>query len=363
MRNYIPTLKECEDLVKNNECFYSNYQEVNGITVASFTYRYAEYEDFLKPGALNIRGITFNRDTGELLALPFWKFFNYGENPFTDIEKVKDWGIRGITQKLDGSLVYFFMANGKIRAKTKFSCTSPQAELAMKMFTKERGLCDFIMDAVYQGKTPMFELIGPDNQIILNYDKNKLVYIGSRDMKTGKYYNPYDSSISRFVINMHVPIEVCFGNIETIYDYCKESDKMEEGFVAEFKNGELVKFKTRKYFDMHRVVSSVQDERAIAELSLNEQIDDVIVMLPEDFKERVRAISEKVRHTYRDMVVDAELFCSKWKGLLQKEYALKGIEEFGKEDFRFHMCISMRGGKFDEERNKEHFIRNKLWQQ
>ncbi len=46
-----------------------------------FSYRLASYSDFLKPNALNCRGVMFQMlDSGPLLvSLPMEKFFNLGE--------------------------------------------------------------------------------------------------------------------------------------------------------------------------------------------------------------------------------------------------------------------------------------------
>lgn len=356
MRNYIPTLEECIKLVDENECFYSNFQVVNGVRVASFSYRLASYSDFLLPGALNLRGITYNADTGELLALPFWKFFNYGENPFTDADKVNEWKIFISTQKMDGSLVYFFKIGERIFSKTKFSIDSPQACMGMELVTDE--IYGFIDGVLKEGMTPMFELIGPDNQIVLEYDENNLVFIGARHMKTGTYFGPDTFVLPSFIKE---PEFYEWGSSEEIKEYCSNSNKMEEGFVVQYENEELVKFKTKKYFNMHHLVSSVNTESSIARLTLDEQIDDVISILPDGIKEHVGEVRDKVVRSYNHMMHSASKFYEDNGSLVQKEYALKAIDEFGKGKLVFSVAMNYKNGTIDETRVKERFVSQKLW--
>ena len=58
-------------------------EEVYGIKTRSFNYRLDVFQSFNQCGARNFRGTTFDIESKELLALPFYKFFNYNQSEFT----------------------------------------------------------------------------------------------------------------------------------------------------------------------------------------------------------------------------------------------------------------------------------------
>ena len=51
------------------------------------------------------RGIAFCTKTGEVLSRPYQKFFNIGEKPETQIDKINLYEPHVILEKLDGSMV------------------------------------------------------------------------------------------------------------------------------------------------------------------------------------------------------------------------------------------------------------------
>src|SRR5689334_6486551 len=70
----------------------------------------------------NSRGLILNVKTGEVVARPFAKFFNYGEEmPADDNEIVS------ITEKMDGSLGILYREDGQFKIATRGSFISDQA--------------------------------------------------------------------------------------------------------------------------------------------------------------------------------------------------------------------------------------------
>lgn len=356
-RNYIPSYEECLALVRDNECFYHKIEPVNGVNVASFTYRLASYGDFCKPGALNMRGITFDVDTGELLALPFHKFFNHGENPFTDPKLIETWTIANVREKVDGSLIYFFKTGDKLHAKTKFDCSAPQAMFALDQVEKNPEWKTWIEDMINDDWTPMFEMVGPSNRIVLPYNVDHLIYLGCRNMKTGKVnYERYLPS------RMISPAPSMFTNVQTIIEYCQSSNALEEGFVVEFTNGEIVKYKTRKYVDLHHTLSSLTNEKNLASLILKEQLDDLFELIPGEYHDEIRAFETKVKAKYNHLLHAGNEFYEEYKGLTNKTYAIIAIDIFGKTSYEFSIAMNLKTGKFDEEKFIERIIANKFWE-
>lgn len=110
------------------------------------------------------RGLILNVKTGEIVANPFPKFFNYGE---VDVKIPAEKPI--VIEKMDGSLGILYWLHGDPYIATRGSFVSEQALWATKWF---RENCD--PDKFNQDYTFLFEIIYPANRSaistkILNY--------------------------------------------------------------------------------------------------------------------------------------------------------------------------------------------------
>lgn len=95
-------------LTLESETFYAQDFQLDSSVYRIFNYRLSSYSDFLRPAALECRGIMFeldeqNRCIKRLASRPMQKFFNLNENPMTmdlDLSKVDT-----VELKADGSLM------------------------------------------------------------------------------------------------------------------------------------------------------------------------------------------------------------------------------------------------------------------
>ena len=70
-----------------------------------------------------------------------------------------------ITAKLDGSLgIAYTHPEGEVRLATRGSMTSHQATEATRIWQEK-----YRRVAIPEGTTPLFEIIYPDNRVVLNY--------------------------------------------------------------------------------------------------------------------------------------------------------------------------------------------------
>lgn len=149
---------------------------------------------------LRCRGIIFNRETGEVIARPFEKFFNLGtaNMPETDPESPEfmknlsaepDWTMTQPTvyEKVDGFLCTLYRWNGTEYIASKGSFTSPHAKWATAWYRKHRnGIHIWPEDY-----TPVFEGICPDLRIVVNYkERNELILLALIKIETGEELNP-----------------------------------------------------------------------------------------------------------------------------------------------------------------------------
>lgn len=359
MKN-IPSYQDCIELVNNNDVFISKDEDINGTVITTFTYRYANYGDFQKKYARNIRGIVFNKKTKEILALPFHKFFNYGEIP--NVQNIIDEnGVKRITVKADGSLIYFFMIDDKLYAKTKFNSFSVQSEYAIQIVNNNKKLKENIIRLIKESKTPLFEFVSPRNRIVIQYNKEQLIYLGSRNMITGDYdfrTIPDIDNIEYYLFNTR-DIDIGISNINNISDL--------EGVVITLNNDDMIKIKTENYLNSHYLVNGIFNERNLASLLINDEIDDIISKFADDdnILSFIEQTKKKVLPVYNNYIYLSKLFYDNNKDLDRKDYAIKLQATYTDKNI-FGLAMSYYLGVSEEEAEnkfKEKFISKKLWEE
>ena len=115
---------------KEDSAFYESKFVVDGYNISVFNYRLAPYKDFVTPSeyrsevkAYEMRGLTFvfNND-GSIFNrfLLLEKFFNLNQVPESMYSIVKDYKIKFVNNKEDGSIAsYIQLPNGKVIGKSK----------------------------------------------------------------------------------------------------------------------------------------------------------------------------------------------------------------------------------------------------
>lgn len=197
------------------------------------------------------RGLILDVSTLEVVARPFDKFWNWipEQGEMTTAE------IKEITEKMDGSLGILYRENGELKIATKGSFTSDQALWATEKL-KEFNLSD-----LPNSLTLMFEIIYPDNRILVDYlGAERLVLIGVRDRHTGEDYtaDQMRAIAEQFGLDM---VEVIDGTPEELVEKALEIPAHEsEGWVMRFEDGTRWKLKGRRYLELHRIVSFLSED-------------------------------------------------------------------------------------------------------
>lgn len=330
------------DLVRKNEAFYTVDHVINGSTYRVFTYRLASYTDFLEPDALECRGHMFRVDSGvELVSLPFEKFFNLNENPMTtdlDLSQVDF-----IHEKRDGSLISTYMHEGEVRLKSKTALTSDQALDAMRLMHEDPTLKAMIDSAVKQGWTVCMEYTSPENRIVLPYQTHELRVLGARDNETGAHagYEDLFFEFGDYMIEDHSH----HGSYAEEFIASIPSMKGIEGFVIGLHGGQRIKVKTDEYFGLHRAKDSIQSDRRLFEVCVNDSSDDLRSMFHDDAYtlNRITEMEKVAGHAYNNLVQSVQDFHKSNKGLDQKSYAIRGQKEL--ERIGFHCAMTMFQGR------------------
>lgn len=193
------------------------------------------------------RGLILSRATGEVVARPFDKFFNWGENgrfPTPGATLV------GVQEKMDGSLGIGYVLNGEHYIATRGSRFSPQAQWATEWLRANEG--PFSADW-----TLLYEIIYPENRIVVDYEGwSGLVLLAARSIHTGEYASEAVLDEWAALHYLHRPHSFSFDSPDAIIAAAAEL-KGAEGWVAKFSDGSRWKFKGDEYRMLHRIISGL----------------------------------------------------------------------------------------------------------
>jgi RNA ligase len=285
------------------------------------------------PWAREARGITFSKYPGDVVSRPFHKFFNVNERASTQLNLL-DWNrVVRVMDKRDGSMIHpvpFTHPNAgvnKIAFKSKKTFESDVALIA-NQFLKESDYFNFCHHMyVAHEATPIFELTGPKNRIVLDYEKPELKLLHVRDNHSGRYWSLAEIKDRLKYFNIPIVDEVTeFSSFEQMLEAAKTREDI-EGWVIQFDDGEMVKIKTEWYMRRHRVMTSLR-ERDVVDYILDEKLDDIKAMLASDcidttpiikiekrFAEDMsKIINEVLGHYYEDKYLSPREIAAKHVG-------------------------------------------------
>jgi T4 RnlA family RNA ligase len=307
-----------------------------------FNYRLASYSDFCKPGALECRGTMFLVDRkgnfDDLVCRPPKKFFNLGENPFTENLDLTNLGM--VMRKEDGSLMSTYLhTNGELRLKSKGSTGSTQANDAMAYLKTQPALLADLRFLASRDFTVNLEWCAPWNRIVVGYQQPTLIGLSIIDMQTGTVYDGESmiddlglAGLSEFWVEQY----------QYSGDLLDAIEKMtgDEGVVAMTSKGVFFKLKCPWYLALHRNKDNVSNTRALIELILSEQIDDLKVLFTDDqaVLDKINAYEKSISSVYNHTCSVVESFHDRHHALDRKEYAIAAKAEY--TDWVFNVQMS-----------------------
>ena len=248
-------------------------------TVVNYVVAMADTFDMTGPddidGAIRreARGIIFDNQ-GKIISRPFHKFFNVGEREETQPSMIDLSKPHVVLDKVDGSMVRPLVVDGVLRLATKMGLTDV-AMGAEQLLNVEQ--IEWLKDQFNASITPLLEYVSPANKIVIPYTESKLILTAIRDNVTGQYL---DMSSSPFeAVNSSSSIH----DLDAFLKF-KRTEEGREGDVIRFDNGEMLKVKNDWYLRIHKTKDLIRFDRYIAEIIINEQLDDIIPLL--DFNDR-----------------------------------------------------------------------------
>jgi T4 RnlA family RNA ligase len=234
---------------------------------------------------LACRGLILD-ENHNIVARPFAKFFNLGEFENQEIPNLKF----DVFEKMDGSLGILYFHNNQAFMASRGSFNSDQSIKANELLNSKYAHCLVKLD---QTKTYLFEIIYPENRIVLDYgDEESLVLLAIIDTQTGAEFPLED---------LGFPVVKKHDGIHAIQELkaLELSDK--EGFVIQYSNNYRLKIKFSEYLRLHRIITQVSSINIWEYLKTEQPLDEILEKVPDEFFDWVKNTKNKLISEFQEI--------------------------------------------------------------
>jgi hypothetical protein len=265
------------------------------------------------PVVRDCRGIVLERGSWDVVAKPFRRFFNAGE----DHENFQhfDWSNVTVTTKEDGSLILLYRYKGEWHVNTSGSFGLGKCGFSGKTWRElfwETSRID--RDDLKAEYTYIFEMWTPYNKVIRTYERPATFLLSMFDMREIKELAADAVDDEAEWIGVPRPERHRLNSMDEIAAYLRDMesrDKTYEGVVVHgttvFPDGrtqeDRYKIKTDTYLALHHLLDNgnLFNPKRLVPLVLAGECDEVVAYIPE-IKPHVDAVSETLRREYDELM-------------------------------------------------------------
>ena len=251
--------------------------------------RTCQYDGKWDEITLACRGLVLDND-GNVVAKPFPKFFNYEElvgNKFKP-SKIPNEPF-DVYEKMDGSLGIVFCYEGEWRVATRGSFTSEQAVKGAEILKK------YDTDLLSPGYTYLFEIIYPENRIVVDYgNAERMVMLAC-----------IDCSSDGIESDIHIPYYMDNFDVVKKYDGINDFEQLKktisndaEGYIVQFQSGMRMKIKGEEYVRLHRILTNVTARTVWEYLKDGKPVDELVERVPDEFDKWLKNTISNLRYAH-----------------------------------------------------------------
>ncbi len=283
-----------------------------------FIWNYTEKTQFAQkwdPISNVCRGLITD-DAGKIIGRSFDKFHNYEEQELKEAKNVQ------IFNKADGSLGILFYYNSEWIFSSRASFESPQAIKGRSMIPKH------LFDILDPTISYIFEIIYPENKIIVNYGtKECLVFLAAFKTDGTEVHKVDGVPIFDFMMQQ---------NIETIEEYTslhpelvvfedlksKNISNM-EGYVV-LIGDTRIKIKFENYKELHKTKSNLNVKTVFELIRIRTPLEKILETIPDENHDWFRDLLSDINSQYFDFKLQInETFSDIYKeGISRKDFAM-----------------------------------------
>lgn len=275
------------------------------------------------------RGVVLESGSWNLVAKPFHRFFNVGED--VDAYAAFDWSDFDCTTKHDGSLIilYYFANEWHVNTSGSFglgTVGSGSSRTWRELFWAASGIdttslrgCD----------TYIFELCSPANKVIRLYPKPTAYLLSAFSTNWDDHEEFTPDEVDRLAVFLGVPRAERhhFKSHAEITEFLEEksqTDKTFEGVVIRDRNGVRFKIKSESYLRLHHLHDNgnIFNPKRLIPVILAGEKDEVISYFPE-IREPLEALESELEAEFQTV---AALWRQTWRIDSQRDFALSIVK-------------------------------------
>jgi hypothetical protein len=258
---------------------------------------------FAEPIVRECRGIILDEADGwRVVARTFDKFFNHGEGHAAPI----DWGTARVQEKLDGSLMQLYWYRGEWRVASSGTpdasgrTVSLQAEgadtFADLFWRTHAGIGYSLPRPAQRGETFAFELMTPQNRVVVRHSEPRLVLLAVRDTETGIERRPNNRD------GYPIVREFSLGSFDDVLASFQHIDPLcQEGYVVVDGQWNRVKMKHPGYVAIAHMAGGGCSPRRVMEIVRSGESAEVLAHFPE-----WRPMFDDLGGRFNELVADLE---------------------------------------------------------
>ena len=261
----------------------------------------AQYAHAWNPATLTCRGVITD-EAGTIVARPFSKFFNLEQVDALPTEPFE------VYEKLDGSLGILYWIGDEPYIATRGRFDSRQAQVATQL------LRDYDLSALDRRLTYLFEIIYPENRIVVDYGaRRELVLLAVIETATGCEHP---------VPNVGFSVAQRYDHVGDLASLQARQWDNTEGFVVRFASGLRVKVKCTEYVRLHRLLTGVTEKMVLEEyLMTGADMDSLYERVPDEFNAWLRRTVRNFYAQYIQIEQAARRIFTSTSATTRKEYA------------------------------------------
>lgn len=245
----------------------------------------AQFNRMWNEETMNCRGLILDGQ-GNVVARPFSKFFNLQEA----IDQGEQLPLEDfvLQEKYDGSLGILYWVGDSPFLATRGSFTSDQAIVGTALLQKYSTT----FDELNRDYTYLFEIIYPENRIVVDYKGRKdVVLLAVIDTKTGKELDLFEN-YNRF------PFAPYIAGIDDYNTLKERAEDNKEGFVIRFASNKRYKVKFDEYVRLHRLITGVNAKTIWELLRAGQSFEELMERVPDEFYEWVKTTKRKLEEEF-----------------------------------------------------------------
>jgi RNA ligase len=287
------------------------------LAILNYTER-CQYERVWTDVTRKCRGLIIRDGTGDVIARPWAKFFNYGEHPEGSLDLSAP---AEVTDKMDGSLGIMYPAADGWAIATRGSFASEQAIHATAVLWDRYP--DFEPP---DGMTVLFEIIYRANRIVVDYgEMDDLVLLGAVDIATGDAVGPDWLSL------WDGPLAGTMSARTLAEALALPPRPGREGVVVRMPGQVMIKLKQDDYVALHRLITGMNARVVWERIGEGETAEHICQAIPEEFWPWVHEVGAELIREKNRIIDEAtaeheRLIASLPDCWTRKDYALAAVK-------------------------------------